>query len=99
MSAYPCNARGLRDDADPQDVEAYLASLVASRVFKEDPTRLRRDVAEARAADDVEELQKRSAHFDPDARHKGPGGRPKDLNRHLRRARSRKKRSPRSCRR
>jgi hypothetical protein len=92
MSAYPRNARGLRDGADPQDVEAYLASLVASRVFKEDPARLRRDVADARAADEVEKLQKRSAHVDPDARHKGPGGRPKDLNRHLRRARARKKR-------
>lgn len=33
MSAYPRNARGLRDGADPQDVEAYLASLVSSRVF------------------------------------------------------------------
>lgn len=91
MRALEGNGRGLRRDAPSEEVEAYLAGLVARRVFKEEPARLRRAVAEAREDEHTQTLQKRSNHIDP-KRHRGAGERPENLNRHLRRVRARKRR-------
>ncbi len=82
------NARKGTDS--PEDVQRYLNALVATRVFGEAPEAVAESVEAERAADEVEALQKRSAHADPD-RHRGPGERPKDLNRHMRRVRAKKK--------
>jgi len=81
----------LKGTNSAEEVQRYLNELVSLRVLGEDPSALARDVALERGADQAEDLQKRSVHADPD-RHRGGGGRPKDLNRHLRRVRARKKR-------
>jgi len=87
----PRPGRGLPKDATRDDVEGYLTSLVATRVFGEDPEPLARAVELEREATAAEALQRASRHRDPGV-FDGAGARRPRLNRQLRRARSRKKR-------
>ncbi len=71
----------------PEDVRAYLTTLVATRVLKEDPCELARCVEEQNAAKRAEELQRRSGQADPDQARPG-----QCLNRRQRKAQARKRR-------
>ncbi len=81
----------LRGTDSPADVQRYLAALVATRVFHEEPAALVREVTLEQGADAAEELQEASLHRDPGV-FRGKGAKPARLNRQLRRARGRKKR-------
>lgn len=87
MKPSPRSTRDLPNSASPEDVEAYLTSLVARRVFGEDPARLTREVDDERQADEVEALQTKSGRPAPEAPSPGP-----ELNRRMRRARGRQRR-------
>lgn len=70
-----------------EDIQAYLTSLVATRVLKEDPCELARCVEEQNAARRAEQLQRRSGQVDPGAARPG-----QCLNRRQRKAQARKRR-------
>lgn len=70
-----------------EDVRAYLTSLVATRVLKEDPCELARCVEEQTAAKQTERLQRRSGQTDPSNARPGHS-----LNRRQRKAQGRKRR-------
>lgn len=83
----------IRGTTDPrrldtsEDVQAYLTSLVATRVLKEDPCELARCVEAQNEARRTEQLQRRSGQSDPSQARPG-----QSLNRRQRKAQGRKRR-------
>lgn len=73
----------------PEGVARYLASL-AARALGEDPAEIAREVEAERQADEVERLQKASGHV---AQDDGPSRSPGNVNRQMRRARRRRKKT------
>lgn len=82
----PSTAKGT---ATPENIDRYLASLVA-RATGEAPEAIAREVALERGADEAGALQRKSAHRGPDTL---SGPTPSDANRKLRRARRRERRT------